>query len=213
MTTYFSHGRNAPNLIEEFQEQFKNDVIKLYNYMNGHLGRYRAERDAIRSQLEEANKSIDNYEEQITQFNFDLNIARVTRTSTSPNSIFNINKSSTINFRSKKFPDPEKFHSYRIKLPELITQLQIKLKVNHDRLCDETSKEIYPVSRFKGCVLDQVIPIVNSNPNTSFSSIQAFINYLDESFGDPDPRGISANCLHSNSVMKISLTITHNSSV
>lgn len=189
MTTDFSHGWNAPNSIEEFQEQFKNDVIKLYNYMNGHLGRYRAERDAIRSQLEEANKSIDNYEEQITQLNLDLNIARATRTSTSPNSNSNINTSSTINFRSEKFPDPEKFDGTRIKLPGFITQLQMKLKVNHDRFSDETSKVIYSVSRLEGRALDQVIPIANSNPNTPFSSVQAFINYLNASFGDPDPRG------------------------
>lgn len=93
------------------------------------------------------------------------------------------------NFRSEKFPDPEKFNGKRANLPGFITQLRMKLEVNHDRFRNEVAKVIYSVSRLEGKALDQVVPLVNANPSAPFASVVEFISYLESSFGDPDPRG------------------------
>lgn len=185
MTTDYTHGWNPPTTVEQSQSQINESADELFRYMNGHLSRYRQERDAARSQLEEANKNIDQYEEQVTKLNLDLNIARAGHTLAAPTS----KGVQQQNFRSEKFPDPEKFDGTRLKLPGFLIQLQMKLEINDDRFRNEASKVIYSVSRLEGRALDQVVPLVSINPTAPFSNVEEFVAYLQSSFGDPDPRG------------------------
>lgn len=188
MTTDYSHGWVPPATIQNFRQQFEENADTLYAYMNGHLNRYRTERDTAQGQLAAARQTIDNLEEQNTQLDLNLNIARAGHTKTSTTPIASpLDTSST--FRSEKFPDPEKFDGTRAKLPGFVTQLRMKLEVNHDRFRNDGAKVIYSISRLEGRALDQVVPLVNTNPSAPFSSVTSFLAYLDASFGDPDPRG------------------------
>ncbi|KAI0991155.1 hypothetical protein K3495_g17032, partial [Podosphaera aphanis] len=195
MTTPQTSEWAPPASLAEFTAQYNIDHTALYNNLvalfelnKDTATRYRQERDTARSQLGEANQSIDNLEEQTTQLNVDLNIARAGHTQTATTSGATIHDH-TSNFRSEKFPDPEKFDGTRAKLPGFTTQLRMKLEVNHDRFRNESAKVIYSISRLEGRALNQVVPLVNTNPSAPFSSVIAFIAYLEASFGDPDPRG------------------------
>ncbi|KAF5181718.1 Retrotransposon-derived protein peg10 [Thalictrum thalictroides] len=188
-----------PSNIEEFRTQFQDNDIDLFNQIGALILRIRTERNDARTQLTKtlaeknefqnqlgmAHHNIDTCEEKITRLELELNIARATNNTATTEGKQKANQ----NFRSERFPDPEKFDGTRINLPGFITQLLMKLKVNHDRFIDETSKVVYSVSRLEGRALDQVIPIVKLNPDAPFSSVKAFVKYLNASFGDPDPRG------------------------
>lgn len=188
MATDYSHGWLPPPSLEEFKRQYEESPADLYAYFNAHIARYRSERDTTQKQLASANEAIDTLEEQATQLNLDLNIARAGHISAIPTSTIN-EQNVTSSFRSEKFPDPEKFNGTRAKLPGFLTQLRMKLEVNHDRFRNESAKVIYSISRLEGRALDQVVPLVNSCPSAPFSSVNAFIAHLEASFGDPDPRG------------------------
>lgn len=179
---------SPPTNFEEFQEQFNTDSRNVYEEIVALLNRIRKERQDCRDQLVAAMQTIDNLEEQTTQLNLDLNIARAGHTSTAP--IFsNTSPNAAFAFRSEKFRDPDKFNGTRAKLPGFLTQLRMKLEVNSDRFRNEAAQVIYAISCLEGRALDQVVPLVNSNPSMPFSSISAFIAHLEASFGDPDPRG------------------------
>lgn len=186
MTTDYSHGWAPPTSIQSFRQQYEEDADTLCAYINGHLNRYRTERDTAQGQLAAARQTIDSLEEQNTQLDLNLNIAKAghTQTTTTSKTIPNDN---TLIFRSEKFPDPEKFDGTRSKLPGFVTQLRMKLEVNHDRFRNDSAKVIYSISRLEGRALDQVVPLVNTNPSAPFSSVTSFLAYLDASFGDPDP--------------------------
>lgn len=184
MTTDFSHGWEPPKTVQEFQGQIDDNIESLFNYMIGHLSRYRTERDNIRSQLEEANKLIDKGEEQINQLSLDLNISRAGHQPVTTSNNENISR-----VRSERFPDPEKFDGTRSKLPGFIIQMQMKLEINSDRFRNESAKVIYSISRLEGRALDQVVPLVSANPSAPFPSVTTFLQYLQSSFGDPNPKG------------------------
>ncbi|KAI0995438.1 hypothetical protein K3495_g12740 [Podosphaera aphanis] len=185
----------SPSTLEEFIQQSNNDIAALFKNLSalfeeqkGTAVRYREERDQSKAKLDAANQTIDNLEELTTKLNVDLSIARAghtqaaTTSSTEPKSV-------AYGFRSEKFPDPEKFDGSRTKLPGFMTQLRMKLEVNHDRFRNEAAKVIYSISRLEGRALDQVVPLVNANSSAPFPSVTAFIAHLEASFGDPDPRG------------------------
>lgn len=188
MATDYSHGWTSPLSLEAFKQQYEQNSAELYAYYNAHIARYRAERDTAQKQLATSNEAIDSLEEQVTQLNLNLNIARAGHTSAIPSSTSN-EQNTASSFRSEKFPDPEKFNGTRAKLPGFLTQLRMKLEVNHDRFRNESAKVIYSISRLEGRALDQVVPLVNSCPSAPFSSVNNFIDHLEASFGDPDPRG------------------------
>ena len=188
MTTDYSRGWAPPTTVENFKQQFETNDDSLYAYMNGHLNRYRTERDTVQGQLMAARQVIESLEEQNNQLSLDLNIAKAGHSSTSSNSAAAARDSAST-FRSEKFPDPEKFDGTRSILPGFITQLRMKLEVNNDRFRDESAKVIYSISRLEGQALDQIVPLVNTNPEKPFTSVTAFLSYLEASFGDPDPRG------------------------
>ncbi|KAH0603989.1 uncharacterized protein H6S33_007020 [Morchella sextelata] len=175
---------------EEFKRQYDVDASDLFNHIAVLIQRIRHERDTTRTQLAAAHETIDNLEEQVTQLNLDLNVARAAPAPTAPVPVVAAPPPTTVStFRSEKFPDPEKFDGTHTKLPGFITQLQMKLEVNDDRFRNEAAKVIYAVSCLEGRALDQAVPLVNANPAAPFSSATAFVTHLEASFGDPDPRG------------------------
>jgi hypothetical protein len=179
----------SPNDIEEFKPQYKNDAAALFDHIAVLVQRIRHERDTSHTQFAAAHEIIDNLEEQVTQLNLDLNVARATPASTVPVPIVTAPQPTTVStFMSEKFPNPEKFDGTRTKLSGFITQLRMKLEVNDDRFRNEAAKVIYAVSPLEGRALDQVIHLVNANLAAHFSSVTAFIAHLKVSFGDPDPR-------------------------
>ncbi|KAI0992920.1 hypothetical protein K3495_g15264 [Podosphaera aphanis] len=195
MTTPQTSEWAPPASLAEFTAQYNADpsalyknLVALFEINKDTATRYRGERDTARSQLEEANQAIDNLEEQTTQLSLDLNIARAGHASAASTAA-TTQQVPALNFRSEKFPDPEKFNGSRAKLPGFLTQLRMKLEVNHDRFRNEAAKVIYSISRLEGRALDQIVPLVNSKPSAPFPSVNAFISHLDASFGDPDPRG------------------------
>ncbi|KAH0606495.1 uncharacterized protein H6S33_003329 [Morchella sextelata] len=179
-----------PNDVEEFKRQYEVDAADLFNHIAVLVQRIHHERDTTRTQLTAANETIDNIEEQVTQLNLDLNFTRAAPAPAVSVPVAAAPSPTTVPaFRSKKFPDPEKFDGTLTKLPGFITQLRMKLEVNYDRFRNEAAKVIYPVSRLEGRALDQVVPLVNTNSAALFSTVTAFIAHLEASFGDPDPRG------------------------
>ncbi|KAH0606068.1 uncharacterized protein H6S33_004525 [Morchella sextelata] len=179
-----------PNDVEEFKRQYEVDAAGLFNNIAVLVQRIRLQRDTLNTQLTAANETIDNLEEQVTQLNLNLNVARAAPAPAASAPVAAAPPPTTVPaFRSEKFPDPEKFDGTRNKLPGFTTQLRIKLEVNHDRFRNEAAKVIYAVSRLEGRALDQVVPLVNANPAAPLSSVTAFVAHLEASFGDPDPRG------------------------
>ncbi|KAI1007902.1 hypothetical protein K3495_g326 [Podosphaera aphanis] len=163
----------------------------LFEEQKGTAVKYGEERDQSKAKLDAANQTIDNLEELTTKLNVDLSIARAghtqatTTSSTEPKSV-------AYAFRSEKFPDPEKFDGSRTKLPGFMTELRMKLVVNHDRFRNEAAKVIYSISRLEARALDQVVPLVNANFFAPFPSVTAFIAHFEASFGDPDLRELLA---------------------
>jgi hypothetical protein len=177
-----------PNDVEEFQRQYKNDAAALFNHIAVFVQRIRHERDTARTQLAAGHEIIDNFEEQVTQLNLDLNVARAAPAPTIFVSVVIAPAPTTVsNICSEKSPDPEKFDDTRTKLPGFITQLRMKLEFNGDRFRNEAAKVIYAVSRLEGRTVDQVIPLINVNPIAPFFSVTAFVAHLEASFVDPDP--------------------------
>ncbi|KAI0991232.1 hypothetical protein K3495_g16955, partial [Podosphaera aphanis] len=178
----------APVNFAEFRQQYETNANDLFDHITilfrqlratrtealSQLNLARTERDDARAQLSTTHETIDNLEEQATQLNLDLNIARAGHTSTASTTV-TTNPAVMPNFRSEKFPDPEKFNGSRAKLPGFLTQLRMKLEVNDDRFRNESAKIIYSISRLEGRALDQVVPLVNSKPSAPFSSVNAFI--------------------------------------
>lgn len=187
MSNDTSHGWVPPQSVEEFTERVNQNAAGLLQQISSVVNRYLSERNDARSQLNTQQQTIFSLEEQITQLNLDLNIARAGHKTLAPS---NIQPDSTTNsvFRSERFPDPDKFNGTRTKLTGFLTQLRMKLEMNDDRFRNEAAKVIYGVSRLEGRALDQVVPLVNANPIAPFSSVDAFVKYLESSFGDPDPR-------------------------
>ena len=207
---------DSPNNVTEFCQQFENDSSTLYGHIVTLIQRLRNERSHATTRLEKSNserdeekrklvsayeerdraiaqlslahQSIDQLEEQSTKLNLELNIARAGYLSNIA-SKENTENPPKHNFRSEKFPDPQKFNGARAELPGFLTQLRMKLEVNDDRFRNESAKVIYSISRLEGRALDQVVPLVNANQSAPFSSVDAFIAHLNASFGDPDPRG------------------------
>lgn len=64
----------------------------------------------------------------------------------------------------------------------------MKFGMNNDCFCNKAAQVIYGVSRLDGRALDQVVAPVNSNLIAPFSSVDLFVEYLEYSFGDSDPR-------------------------
>ena len=188
MSTNPSFGWVPPQNLDEFRNQFDTDAETLFQQIASVINRYKKERDDCCIQLTGCHDHINQLEEHNTKLNLDLNIARAGHISTTQAATRDTSVA-TSNFRSEKFPDPEKFNGKRANLPGFITQLRMKLEVNHDRFRNEVAKVIYSVSRLEGKALDQVVPLVNANPSATFSSVDEFISYLESSFGDPDPRG------------------------
>ena len=188
MSTNPSFGWVPPQNLDEFRNQFDTDAETLFQQIASVINRYKKERDDCRIQLTGCHDHINQLEEHNTKLNLDLNIARAGHISTTQAATKDT-PVATSNFRSEKFPDPEKFNGKRANLPGFITQLRMKLEVNHDRFRNEVAKAIYSVSCLEGKALDQVVPLVNANPSAPFSSVDEFISYLESSFGDPDPRG------------------------
>ncbi|KAH0605312.1 uncharacterized protein H6S33_004534 [Morchella sextelata] len=185
-----------PNDVEGFRQQDEADSLELFNNIAALVQLVRFQRDTLHTQFTAGNETIDNLEERITWLNLDLNIACATPAPTVAIPVATAPPPATVPaFRSEKFPDPEKFDATRTKLPRFITQLRMKLEVNHDRFRDEAAKVIYTVSRLEGRALDQVVPLVNANPAAPFSSVTAFVAHLEASFGDPDPRGTARHQL------------------
>lgn len=147
--------------------------------MDRHLKLYRSERDIAIAGLDAANKSINNLEQLDTTLNLDLSISNSNLESGTMKS----------KFRSEKFPVPEKFNGDRTKLPRFLTHLMMKSIVNSDRYYNESAKVIYSVSRLEGKALIQVVSLVKANPAAPFVSVQALVQYLESSFGNPNPRG------------------------
>lgn len=179
---------NLPSSIEEFRQLYDSDAASLFNQLGSLVQRYESERDIARghvlnysSQLDAANKSIDNLEQQIDKLKVELNVARVVQHPTPP-------PNPVKNFRSERFPHPEKFDGDRANLPGFLIQLQMKLMANNDRFQDEQFKIAYSISLLEGRALQQIVPIVRANPSAPFGSMSALIAYLEASFGDPDPR-------------------------
>ncbi|KAH0615360.1 uncharacterized protein H6S33_000996, partial [Morchella sextelata] len=147
-------------------------------------------KDTTCTQFAAANETFDNIEEQVTQLNLDLNVTHTAPTPAVSVPIAAAPPPTTVpDFRPEKFPYPEKFDGTRMKLPGFTTQLGMKLEVNHDRFRNEAAKVIYAVSCLEGRALDQVVPLINANPTGPFSSVTAFVAYLEALFGDPDPQG------------------------
>ncbi|KAH0608327.1 uncharacterized protein H6S33_001461 [Morchella sextelata] len=179
----------APNDVEGFRQMYEADSTELFNNIATLVQHVGFQRDTLHTQLTAANETIDNLEGQINRLNLDLNIARASSAPTVAVPVAAAPPPAPVpTFRSEKFPDPEKFDGTRTKLPRFITQLRMKLEVNHDRFRNEAAKVIYAVSHLEGRALDQVIPLINANPAAPFSSITAFVAHLEASFGDPDPQ-------------------------
>jgi hypothetical protein len=182
-----------PNDVEEFKRQYEVDAADLFNHIAVLVQRIRHERDTTHTQVAAANETIDNLEEQVTQLNLDLNVARAIPAPTVSVPIATAPPPTVPAFRSEKFPDPEKFDGTRTKLPGFTNQFRMKLDVNDDRFRNEAAKVIYTISCLEGRTLDQVVLLVNANPAARFSSVTAFVAHLEASFGDSDPLG-SACC-------------------
>ncbi|KAH0603207.1 uncharacterized protein H6S33_008211, partial [Morchella sextelata] len=177
-----------PNDVEGFRQMYEADSAELFNNIATLVQCVRFQRDTLHTQLTAANETIDNLEEQITQLNLNLNVARSAPAPTVAAPIAAAPPPAPVPaFRSEKFPDPERFDGTRTKLSGFTTQLRMKLEVNHDRFRNEAAKVIHAISRLEGRALDQVVPLVNANPAAPFSSVTAFVAYLEASFGDPDP--------------------------
>ncbi|KAH0602477.1 uncharacterized protein H6S33_008816 [Morchella sextelata] len=170
-----SGGSGAPRRHKTRLHFLLMNAAELFNNIAVLVQRIRHERDPARTQLAAANETIDNLEEQVTQVNLDLNVARAASAPAVSAPIVAAPPPTTVStFRSEKFSDPEKFDGTCTKLTGFTTQLRMKLEVNNDRFRNEAAK---------------VIPLVNANPAAPFSSATAFIAHLEASFGDPDPRG------------------------
>jgi hypothetical protein len=176
-----------PNDIEEFKRQYEVDAADLFNHIAVLVQRIRHERDTTRAQLAAAHETINKLEEQVTQLNLDLNVARASPTPTAPMPVAAAPPPTTVStFRSEKFPDPEKFDGTRNKLPGFTTQLRMKGEVNDDRFRNQAANVIYAVSYLEETALDQVIPLVNANPAAPCFSVTAFVANLEALFGDLD---------------------------
>lgn len=178
----------APADFEEFRQFYETDKLTLFTGLTDLVKCLRQERDTCRPQLSDAHTANDTLEEQVTQLNLDLRIARASSISTSTTHDTHPLLGPQSTFRSEKFTGPEKFHGTRAKLPGFIIQLRMKLEMNGDRFRNEAATVIYSINRMEGKALDQMVPLVNANPLTLFPSILAFFAYLEASFGDPDPR-------------------------
>jgi hypothetical protein len=97
--------------------------------------------------------------------------------------------------RSEKMPDPEKFGGERSKLPDFLTQMRLKLMANADRFLNENAKMMYIISRLEGAALRQIATFVDG-VTIKFASPTALMEYLETSFGDPDPTGTARRELH-----------------
>ncbi|KAH0609708.1 uncharacterized protein H6S33_012254 [Morchella sextelata] len=144
-----------PNDTEEFKRQYKVDASDLFNHIAVLIQIIRNERDTACTKLAAVNETINNFEEQVTQLNLDLNVARTLTTPTFSAPIVTAPPPTTVStFRSEKFTDPEKFDWTRTKLPGFTTQLRMKLEVNNDRFQNVAGKGIYAISRMEGRALD-----------------------------------------------------------
>ncbi|KAH0606492.1 uncharacterized protein H6S33_003326 [Morchella sextelata] len=141
----------------------------------------RHERDSARTLLPAAHKTIDYLEEQVIQVNLDLNVDHIAPVPNVPVPVFAATASTNFStFGSETFP--EKFDDIRTKIPGFVTQLRMKLEVNHNHFRNGTAKVIHSVTCLEGRALDQVIQLVNANPADFFSSVTFFVAQMEGSF-------------------------------
>ncbi|KAH0614363.1 uncharacterized protein H6S33_006249 [Morchella sextelata] len=121
------------------------------------------------------------------QVNLDLNIDHIAPAPNVPIPVFAATAPTTFStFGSEMLS--EKFYDIRTKIPGFVTQLRMKLEVNHNRFRNETVKVIHVVSCLEGRALNQVTPLVNANPADFFFSVTSFVAHMEDSFRDLNTR-------------------------
>jgi hypothetical protein len=92
-------------------------------------------------------------------------------------------------------PDPEMFHGDRRNLPDFLTQVRLKLLANADQFLTENSITMYIISWLDVAALRQIATFIDGT-TIIFATPQELLEYLDTSFGDPDPNGTARGELH-----------------
>jgi hypothetical protein len=86
--------------------------------------------------------------------------------------------------------DPEKFHGDRTKLPDFLTQVHLKLLANRNRFLNQDAMRMYIISRLDSAALLQIATFIDGI-NIDFASPDELLEYMETSFGDPDPTGMT----------------------
>jgi hypothetical protein len=89
---------------------------------------------------------------------------------------------------SEKMADPAKFSGDRSKHPDFLTKMRLHLMANADRFLNENAKMMYIISHLEGAALRQIATFVDG-ASINFDSPIGVMEYLETSFGDPDPTG------------------------
>jgi hypothetical protein len=148
--------------------------------------------DTIRD-LKLAHKDVNTSDAQVTSLQTPLNLAQ--QAPPADHQAGPPPPPPSVNQRSEKMPDPEKFHGDRAKLPDFLIEVRLKLLANRDRFLNENTMTMYDISSLDGAALRQIANFIHGI-NNDFASLQVLLTYQDTSFGDPDPTGTARHELH-----------------
>ena len=165
---------------------------------------FRAQQEAIRAsqagdlkqqakqaELEEYEIRLENFRAQAAQAQHDAeqaqrdNLRASTRNSKKP---YVLADDSPISRKSPKFPDPDQYDGDRAALKGFIYKLKAKLRSNMDWYLTEEDEVLYAVGRLKGTAEQRILPLVESDHESTIRTMDKFYEALEVAFGDPDKK-------------------------
>jgi hypothetical protein len=88
--------------------------------------------------------------------------------------------------KSTKHPDPPVYGGDRSELQKFLTQLRTKLFINRDHWFNDKDRLRYCLSRVESTALDTVLPHFKDDDTITLKDPKAFMDLLEQAFGDPD---------------------------
>jgi len=210
-----------PTTLEDFKKEGDANAQTLYNHICGYMNKATEHYNEVNQRLIEANTQLSELRGEVmvleterTTLETQLALAQQTpipvpQTPVNPPTLPpppppqnpHVPLAPAATQRSEKMPDPEKFSGDRAKLPDFLTQIRLKLMANKDRFLNTDALTMYVIPRLDGAALRQVATFI-SGTDIDFDSPVELREYLETSFGDPDPNGTARQELHELKQMK-----------
>ena len=105
-----------------------------------------------------------------------------------PSRPYTFNDAPPTDRKTPKQPDPELYDGNRDELRGFMFELKSKLRANADWFPTEDSRVAYAVGRLKGLAERRLLPLVESDNESTIRTIEGFYKALETAFGDPDKK-------------------------